>query len=91
MRLISKALALGGLAYAGHRAYRHFSSRSRSGAPIEGDTQRDDAQDAELVGISAVDPEPLTTMGEAVDPDAVTNAHQDLPDQADKLPDKPVR
>ena len=30
-------------------------------------------------GISPVDPEPLSTMGEAIDPDAVEAAHEGAP------------
>lgn len=90
MRFISKALALGGLAYAGHRAYRHFTSGSR-GARSDSEIDDGQIQDAEIVGISSVDPQPLTTMGEAVDPDAVASAHRDVPDQAAKLPNKPIR
>jgi len=37
-------------------------------------------------GLAAVDPEPLTTFGEAVDRDAVTEAHRSVRDQRDKLP-----
>jgi hypothetical protein len=37
-------------------------------------------------GISQVDPEPLTQMGEAVDPDAIRAAHREIPEQRERLP-----
>jgi hypothetical protein len=43
-------------------------------------------QPAEASGISDVDPEPLMDMGEAVDPDAVTDAHDSVRAQRDRLP-----
>ena len=46
----------------------------------------DGLQPAEASGISEVDPEPLLDMGEAVDPDAVTAAHESVPAQRDRLP-----
>jgi len=42
--------------------------------------------DAAIVGISDVDPEPLTTMGEGIDPDAVDEAHRSVKEQRERLP-----
>ena len=42
--------------------------------------------EAVIVGIADVDPEPLANMGEAVDPDAVDDAHRSVRDQRDRLP-----
>jgi hypothetical protein len=35
--------------------------------------------------LSQVDPEPLSHMAEAIDPDATTAAHQDIPEQRERL------
>lgn len=37
-------------------------------------------------GISSVDPEPLSTMGEAIDPDAVEAAHEGVPAPRKNVP-----
>jgi hypothetical protein len=37
-------------------------------------------------GLADVDPQPLTTMGEAVDPDGLRRAHTSVRDQRAKLP-----
>jgi hypothetical protein len=42
--------------------------------------------DAAIVGISDVDPQPLATMGEGVDPDAVDEAHRSVKEQRERLP-----
>ena len=55
--------------------------------PVDLSAHDDDGlQPAEASGISDVDPEPLLDMGEAVDPDAVTAAHESVPAQRDRLP-----
>ena len=43
-------------------------------------------QPAEAAGISDVDPEPLMDMGEAVDPDAIAEAHESVKAQRERLP-----
>jgi hypothetical protein len=42
--------------------------------------------DAEIVGIADVDPQFLTQMGEAVDPERTRRAHEEIPEQRAKLP-----
>lgn len=37
-------------------------------------------------GLSQVDPEPLSQMTEALDPDATRAAHQNIPEQRERLP-----
>lgn len=42
--------------------------------------------EAVIVGISDVDPVPLANMGEAMDPDAVDEAHRSVQEQRERLP-----
>ncbi len=87
MRLLSKLIIAGGLFYLGARYGRPLLRQLRE--KLEGEDFDDDdlvAEEVVVVGIAAVDPEPLSTMGEAVDPDAIAAAHQEVPDQLEQLP-----
>lgn len=82
MRLWTKFLLLAGVvtsAIAIERKLRAATRHASAGATTVGTApvvSRDGTiTDAEIVGISEVDPEGLTQMGEAVDPDALVRAH----------------
>ncbi|MBA3498774.1 MAG: hypothetical protein M4D80_30175 [Myxococcota bacterium] len=42
--------------------------------------------EAEIIGLADVDPQALTQMGEAIDPELTKSAHEDIPEQRAKLP-----
>lgn len=42
--------------------------------------------EAEIIGLADVDPQALTQMGEAIDPEMTKAAHEEIPDQRAKLP-----
>lgn len=42
--------------------------------------------EAEIIGLADVDPEALTQMGEAIDPELTQAAHEEIPEQRDRLP-----
>jgi hypothetical protein len=74
MKITTKLLMLGGIV-AGAVAYdRKRRVRMPMGAPAT-NVGTAPIVDAELVGISEVDPQGLTQMGEAVDPEALERAH----------------
>ena len=74
MKLTTKLLMLAGT-IAGAVAYdRRRRARTPLGARAT-NVSTAPIVDAEIVGISEVDPEGLTQMGEAVDPEALERAH----------------
>lgn len=86
MRLLSKLLVVGGLIYVGTLIARRFTQRADARMD-EDDVGFDPVmEEVVIVGIADVDPEPLSTMGEAMDPDAVSAAHQAAPDRLGDLP-----
>ena len=42
--------------------------------------------EAEIIGLADVDPQALTQMGEAIDPEMTKAAHEEIPEQRAKLP-----
>ncbi|MDQ3369143.1 MAG: hypothetical protein M3680_27270 [Myxococcota bacterium] len=101
MNRITILLLLGGLiAYVGARRRRRndalaHTTGGRVGAGVEAAQATmgtmPPAPLAVGVGLSAVDPEPLTQFGEAVDPEAVAAAHDDPAEQRARLPGKHLR
>lgn len=92
MKFPIKLLGLAGLlgataatAIAIDRRRRQLTGRG-AGAPRDLGVAEMVIVDAEIVGIADVDPQLLTQMGEAVDPDAVARAHEEIPEQRAKLP-----
>jgi hypothetical protein len=90
IKLVGLALGLAGLvgatavtAIAIDRR-RHRLTGPGASAPRDLGVTRDIIE-AEIVGISDVDPDLLMGMGEAVDPDRVKRAHEEIPEQRAKL------
>ena len=86
MKFLFKLAVVTGVAYL---TVRLFSPRQASGASrsknIGGVANA--VQDADLVmGISDVDPQPLSGMGEAIDPDANAEAHGASKQQRKRMP-----
>jgi hypothetical protein len=42
--------------------------------------------EAEIIGLADVDPQALTQMGEAIDPEMTKAGHEEIPEQRAKLP-----
>lgn len=100
MRITTKLLGLAGIIAAAVAIDR--KRRLRAGAGVEvpaaaggeagafatSDVAGADAVivEAELVGISEVDPAGLTQMGEAIDPERTEAAHAEIPEQRERLP-----
>jgi hypothetical protein len=85
MRLMTKLLALSGIIYAAILVDR----RRRRGSVNDSIAMAPDVavMDAEvIIGIAEVDPEPLSQMVEAMDPEATENAHRDVQEQRDRMP-----
>jgi hypothetical protein len=99
MKRFTKLFALASLlAYVSARRRRAPDAHAHSGIGSDRSAVTPTAQPARVeapiatgVGISAVDPEPLTQFGEAVDPDAVAAAHAGPTEQRERLPGKPQR
>ena len=93
MKSLFKLMILGGAAYL---AVRFVRSQQASPGKAQGPTTKhgnaasgieDAVQDADLVmGISDVDPTPLSGMGEAIDPDANAEAHNAGRKQRERMP-----
>jgi hypothetical protein len=60
----------------------------RNGMASEGTGMAPDVVivEAEIIGLADVDPQALTQMGEAIDPELTKAAHEEIPEQRDKLP-----
>lgn len=102
MRLTTKLLLLGGsVAGAMWMARKVRNRRARFGADLDEDLEEGLGEDlgdpaviiervtvvtAEPMGLSDVDPEPLTQFGEAIDPEATERAHEEIPAQRERLP-----
>ena len=91
MKLSTKLFVMAGLVASGMLVERRRQRRARElegGIGARTGTLGSPVQDAELVtsGIASVDPEPLSTMGEAIDPDAVESAHQRAPTLPKNVP-----
>lgn len=73
MRSLSTWLLVGGAIYALSRRFRRQHE------------EFDELDDLQVGGITDVDPQPLTTVVEAVDPDAIEKAHA-VPQRLESLP-----
>jgi hypothetical protein len=88
MKNTTKLIMIGGV-IAGVKAYRSLRRQPATPARDARDALRPDhgAAMAAPVGLSSVDPQPLTNPGaEAIDPDATRAAHDDVEDQRARLP-----
>jgi len=75
MKSLFKLLAVGGIGYVVARAMRPRPKRE------------EDAMQADSIGgLSEVDPEPISQMVEAMDPEATEDAHREVRDQRERLP-----
>jgi hypothetical protein len=93
MKIPYKLLGLAGLVAAAvvvHRKRRLRAGQPSAPAtePIEPAGMAPDIVivEAEIIGLADVDPEALTQMGEAIDPDLTEAAHEEIPEQRGKLP-----
>lgn len=85
MKLMIKLLALSGIVYAAILVDR--KRRRLSGADTMSMSPDVAVMDADvIIGITEVDPEPLSSMLEALDPEATEGAHRDVQDQRDRMP-----
>jgi hypothetical protein len=80
MRLFSKILGIG----AAIAAYSFWRNARRAAVREPGE----DPDVADMIaGIAEVDPQPLSQIsGEGIDPDATAAAHDEIPDQRERLP-----
>ena len=67
---------------------RSGMASGRDGMPLEGMGVAPDVVivEAEIIGLADVDPQALTQMGEAIDPEMTKAAHEEIPEQRDRLP-----
>ena len=91
MKIISKLFMLAGVAAAAIAVDRKLVRRRELATPRAGGTlagAHAGIVDAEIlvVGISDVDPQGLTQMGEAVDPEATEAAHESVGEQRARMP-----
>ena len=85
MKLVTKLFAFAGLVAAVILGDRRSQRRAKQLGKAP--SSRAGIEDAELIsGLSDVDPQPLTTFGEAVDPDATSEAHVEPASHRDRLP-----
>lgn len=91
MKVSTKLLGLAGIVGAAavtaiviDRHRRQLVGRG-AGAPSDLAVSPVVGYDAEIVGISEVDPQFLSGMGEAVNPERVARAHEEIPAQRAKL------
>ena len=89
MKFLFKLAVVSGIAYL---TVRLLESQQASGAGRATSKRSaggfaDAAQDADVVmGISDVDPVPLSGMGEAIDPEANADAHNEMKQQRGRMP-----
>ena len=87
MKLMFKLVALTGIVWCAILADRRLRPRLREVANDTFGAVGGDILDADLVGISTVDPGPLTQIaGEGIDVDRNEAAHHDITAQRERLP-----